>query len=52
MTSASRANKNTVKGMWSAWAAILSAPLRYLVLEHVPDPLWDRRSSRSCGDAR
>jgi hypothetical protein len=34
------ANKNTVKGMWSAWAAVLSAQLRSLVLEHVPEELW------------
>ncbi len=37
-----RVNVNLVKGLWAAWAGILSATLRKVVVDHVPAPIWDR----------
>lgn len=35
-------NKNLVKGMWSAWAAIGSRVLRKVVVDAMPDAVWSR----------
>ena len=35
-------NKNLVKGMWSAWAAIGSPALRKVVVDAMPDSVWSR----------
>ncbi len=35
-------NTNLVKGMWAAWAAILSPVLRRALLENLPAEIWDR----------
>lgn len=42
------ANGNLIKGMWSAWSAIESPPLRRVVLQHMPrkcfEPKYEPRS--------
>lgn len=35
-------NANIVKGMWSAWRSIRSAPLRKVVVDELPESLWNR----------
>lgn len=34
-------NKNLVKGFWTAWDGILSADLRHLVVQALPDRVWE-----------
>lgn len=36
-------NSNLVKGMWSAWEAISSPFLRMVVVDNMPDRLWDMK---------
>lgn len=35
-------NRNIVKGFWSAWEAILSPDLRQIVVNNVPEAIWER----------
>lgn len=35
-------NKNLIKGFWSAWAGILSATLRKVVVDALPDVVWSK----------
>lgn len=35
-------NVNLVKGFWSAWAGIRSGTLRKVVIDNLPDSIWDR----------
>lgn len=35
-------NVNLVKGFWSAWAGIRSPMLRKVVIDNLPDAIWDR----------
>lgn len=44
--------ENTVKGVWSAWAAIESPILRALLVEHVPAKLWDRSETLAPSSAQ
>lgn len=37
-----RLNVNLVKGLWAAWAGILSPTLRKVVVDHMPEVMWER----------
>jgi hypothetical protein len=39
----SRVTRNTVKGLWTAWLGIMSPTLRKVVVDHIPEDLWEYR---------
>lgn len=47
-----KANGNLVKGMWGAWRAIISPRLRKLVVDEMPDEVFDRCPDEVPDEAR
>lgn len=47
-----RRNENMLKGLWRAWEAIESRQLRALVVENIPDSLWEDRRCQPHPEAR
>lgn len=44
-------NRNLVKGMWSAWGALVSPSLRKIVVDNVPDSVWQADGAPAPGPA-
>jgi hypothetical protein len=47
-----RLNNNLIKGLWAAWAGILSAPLRRVVVENLPEVVWERSGTSAPTEAQ
>lgn len=45
------ANRNLLKGMWSAWESVESPVLRRVVVEHIPAAVWDSKRSAAPPEA-
>lgn len=44
-------NRNLVKGMWSAWGALVSPSLRKVVVDNTPDSVWQADGAPAPGPA-
>lgn len=45
-------NSNLLKGVWSAWASIESPVLRKVVVDNLPDELWEQEKAPAPGAAQ
>jgi len=48
---AGRLNRNLVKGLWSAWTGIMSTTLRKVVVDNLPDIIWEKSGTSAPDEA-
>lgn len=47
-----RLNRNLIKGLWTAWSGILSETLRKVVVDNVPEIVWEKSGDLTPTDAQ